>query len=141
MIDMYLDKYGAEEEYSNGGGVGEYKIKENGKIVTLFSIEKIKGDKITIYKGVDSDGKEHYFAIEQYISGSKKHANGGGIEDNFDYGSDLTDEAMVKQNLMNGEISCETLTKIIGCQPSYPYQVVGAIKLEKCYLRPYYKLA
>jgi hypothetical protein len=49
-------------------------------------------------------------------------------------------EEMVKSNLFNGEISCEKLTEIIGCKPNYPYQIVGAIKLEKCYLRPYYKL-
>ncbi len=91
-----------------------------------------KGNYILAYKKYD-------WASDRYKG--DKFSNGGGVEDNFDYGSDLTDEAMVKQNLMNGEISCETLTKIIGCQPSYPYQVVGAIKLEKCYLRPYYKLA
>jgi hypothetical protein len=48
---------------------------------------------------------------------------------------------MVKENLSNGEISCEVLAEIIGCEPKYPYQIVGAIKLEKCFLRPYYKLA
>jgi hypothetical protein len=64
-----------------------------------------------------------------------------GGEANFDYGSDLTDEAMVKNNLLNGEISADTLKRIVGCELSYPYQIVGAIKLEKCFMRPYYKLS
>jgi hypothetical protein len=63
------------------------------------------------------------------------------VNDNFDYGSDLTDEAMVKNNLVNGEISANTLKQIVGCELSYPYQIVGAIKLEKCFMRPYYKLS
>jgi hypothetical protein len=68
----------------------------------------------------------------------------GGFKDGgeaFDYGSDLTDEAMVKNNLVDGEISADTLKQIIGCELSYPYQIVGAIKLQKCFMRPYYKLS
>jgi len=70
--------------YAKGGGVSEYKIKENGKTITLFSIEKIKGDQMTAYKGIDKDGKEHYFAIEQYIEGSTKYSNGGSTK-GFEY--------------------------------------------------------
>ena len=64
-----------------------------------------------------------------------------GGEANFDYGSDLTDESMVKNNLVDGEISADTLKQIVGCELSYPYQIVGAIKLQKCFMRPYYKLS
>lgn len=66
--------------------------------------------------------------------------DGGGIEDNFNYSSGLTDEDMVKENLVNGEISCSILREIIGCDPEYPSQIVGSIKLTKCFLRPYYKI-
>jgi hypothetical protein len=69
-----------------------------------------------------------------------QYENGGGVEDNFDYGSDLTDETMVKKSLVNGEISCDNLSMILGCTPDYPVQVVGAIKLRKCYLKDSYKI-
>jgi hypothetical protein len=73
----------------------------------------------------------------QEMGGEKKFQE----EKNYDYGSDLTDEAMVKNNLVNGEISANTLKQIVGCELSYPYQIVGAIKLEKCFMRPFYKLS
>lgn len=65
---------------------------------------------------------------------------GGNIQDSYDYSSGLTDEDMVKENLVNGEISCSILREIIGCDPEYPSQIVGSIKLTKCFLRPYYKI-
>ena len=74
------------DEYAKGGGVEEYKIKENGKTISLFTIDKIKGDRITVYKGIDADGKEHFFDISQYIEKSfKKHAKGGSIGSSFEY--------------------------------------------------------
>ena len=66
-----------------------------------------------------------------------EYANGGGIEDY--YGS-MTDESVVMQNCSNGEIHCDILEEIIGSKPEYPYQEVGSIRLQKCYLRPYYKI-
>ena len=73
----------------------------------------------------------------QEMGGEKKFQE----EKNYDYGSDLTDESMVKNNLVDGEISADTLKQIVGCELSYPYQIVGAIKLQKCFMRPYYKLS
>jgi hypothetical protein len=62
----------------------------------------------------------------------KDFANGGGVGE---------EEAMVKNNLVDGEISADTLKQIVGCELSYPYQIVGAIKLQKCFMRPFYKLS
>ena len=59
----------------------------------------------------------------------------------FKNGGEVSEqELMVKNNLVDGEISSESLKQIVGCELSYPYQIVGAIKLEKCFMRPYYKL-
>ena len=127
-------------QYSNGGGVGnnEWVVKlENPQTEAIREINVVAE---TRDEAISKALKTNNFKGYNIHSAETKYAKGGGV-DNFDYGSDLTDEAMVKDNLINGEISCETLTKIIGCKPSYPYQIVGAIKLEKCYLRPYYKLA
>jgi hypothetical protein len=62
----------------------------------------------------------------------KRYDNGGGV---------MTDEMCVIQSCVNGEIHCDMLEEIIGSKPNYPYQQVGSIKLEKCYLRPYYKIS
>jgi hypothetical protein len=68
------------------------------------------------------------------------YANGGGVED-YDYYGSMTDESVVMQNCSNGEIHCDILEEIIGSKPEYPYQQVGSIRLQKCYLRPYYKIS
>jgi hypothetical protein len=124
---IYILFYKNGKKYSKGGRVKDYKYVPN------YMIESVT---------VERNGKETEIDADRildglYVKGKVKFEDGG----EFDYGSDLTDEAMVKQNLVNGEISCETLKEIIGCKPEYPIQIVGAIKLEKCFLRNYYRLA
>ena len=124
---IYILFYKNGKKYSKGGRVKYYKYVPN------YMIESVT---------VERNGKETEIDADRildglYVKGKVKFEDGG----EFDYGSDLTDEAMVKQNLVNGEISCETLKEIIGCKPEYPIQIVGAIKLEKCFLRNYYRLA
>lgn len=103
--------------YENGGGVGNFSEYSNDAltdaIINLSRFENTEDDIQTL--------KEELKKRKESIK--------------LD-----SEEEMVKSNLYNGEISCEKLTEIIGCKPNYPYQIVGAIKLEKCYLRPYYKL-
>lgn len=103
--------------YENGGGVGNFSEYSNDAltdaIINLSRFENTEDDIQTL--------KEELKKRKESIK--------------LD-----SEEEMVKSNLYNGEISCEKLTEIIGCNPNYPYQIVGAIKLEKCYLRPYYKL-
>jgi hypothetical protein len=79
---------------------------------------------------------------------TKLYEYGGGIETN-DY-SDLafasktfskTSEMLVRENLNNGEICMCKLTKILGHEPNYPTQIVGSLKLEKCFMKRFYKLA
>jgi hypothetical protein len=38
------------------------------------------------------------------------------------------------------EITIKELTDLIGREPNYPYEYVGGYKLQKCFLRPFYKL-
>lgn len=47
---------------------------------------------------------------------------------------------LVMDNILNGEISEYTLNNIIGSKAKYPCEYIGAIKLEKCFLRPYYRI-
>jgi hypothetical protein len=154
------------KRYANGGGVGDKKpkFKIGDEVVALPSkfrfVKKIVGS---------YDGGEHFgtmYSLEsspntyytenqlefpneentkyqergrslEYYQGVPIYAKGGGVEDY--YGS-MTDESVVMQNCSNGEIHCDILEEIIGSKPEYPYQEVGSIRLQKCYLRPYYKI-
>lgn len=49
-------------------------------------------------------------------------------------------EIKVKENLNNGIICINKLSRIIGKKPDYPFQIVGSIKLTKCFLKPYYRV-
>jgi hypothetical protein len=127
--------------YANGGGISDILYTDS------FELDKEKLAKAKyhiaynrgIYTVIDNKTKNPITSFPTQASAVNyiktnfgiTMANGGGIGN---------EEEMVKSNLYNGEISCEKLTEIIGCKPNYPYQIVGAIKLEKCYLRPYYKL-
>ena len=51
-----------------------------------------------------------------------------------------TSEMLVRENLNNGEICMCKLTKIIGHEPNYPIQIVGSLKLEKCFMKRFYRI-
>ena len=78
-----------------------------------------------------------------------RYDNGGGVgstqmkypKHSYDYGgTTMTDENTVRQNLHNGEIHSDILAEIIGRKPNYPNEIVGSIKLEKCFMKPYYRI-
>jgi hypothetical protein len=127
--------------YANGGGVvnewvvnfasgSDYKTKYVKASSESEAIDK--GFRLISEDGEDSDE----YSVESVY---KTYANGGGVED-YDYYGSMTDESVVMQNCSNGEIHCDILEEIIGSKPEYPYQEVGSIRLQKCYLRPYYKI-
>jgi len=121
------------KRYADGGGVyGEWSkdLDEefrytNNRINNLSERVRIAEDEI-------KEGLQE--------SRYNKYANGGGVGGQMDYGSDLTDESTIRGNITDGEIHCDTLTEIIGCEPNYPCHNVGSLKLTKCFLRPYYKI-
>ena len=51
-----------------------------------------------------------------------------------------TSEMLVRENLNNGEICMCKLTKILGHEPNYPIQIVGSLKLEKCFMKRFYRI-
>ena len=75
-------------------------------------------------------------SIDDYAKTLVFYANGGGVDEII-----MTNEEIIRDNVVNGEIDLDTLIDIIGFEPNYPYQIVGAMKLEKCFLRPYYRIA
>jgi len=144
------------KRYANGGGVGvgSYKNHKIGDMVEVWQFGG--GSKIKKIVGFEDKEHNHYiledekgnksYTPKKYIANlsgefpfMNEYANGGGVEDYNYYGS-MTDESVVMQNCSNGEIHCDILEEIIGTKPNYPYQQVGSIRLQKCYLRPYYKI-
>jgi len=117
-IDMFLSPY--------------FDSDKKPLFTEFFNKYKIKDNKIIIY-----------------IKEGNMYANGGGVEIADDY-ADLrfaskqfskTAEMLVRENFNNGEICMCKLTKILGHEPNYPIQIVGSLKLEKCFMKRFYKLA
>ena len=125
-IDLYDNVYIPS---LNKSGMVTNVFTENGKRMVGIELLNGKGIKIEATKVEKKLAKGSTDEEDSY-------ANGGMM----DYGSDLTDESTVRGNITNGEIHCDTLTEIIGCEPNYPCHNVGSLKLTKCFLRPYYKI-
>ena len=125
ILDGIYVKKGTK--YADGGRVKKYNYVPN-RMIEAIEVER-NG------KTTEIDGANILDGI--YVKGKVKFADGGMM---MDYGSDLTDESTVRGNITNGEIHCDTLTEIIGCEPNYPCHNVGSLKLTKCFLRPYYKI-
>ena len=140
--DLRFEVKLAPNNYAKGGRVKNYKYVPNHMIESV-DVER-NGKTTEIDGGNILDGL--YVKNTKFEEGGEATYKGNDVyppfvNDNFDYGSDLTDEGMVKNNLVDGEISSIILKQIVGCELSYPYQIVGAIKLEKCFMRPYYRIA
>ena len=61
----------------------------------------------------------------------------------FATGGELVGESLekrVKNRLTDNRISSKDLAEIVGREPKYPNEYVGDLKLQKCFLLPYYKL-
>ena len=94
--------------------------------------------------GHDLEGK-----IDLYKIKGRKYEFGGNVDLEVYPDEDLrytnrtikkSKETLVRENIYNGEIQEYILKTIIGKQHEYPYQIVGSLKLTKCFLRPYYKI-
>ena len=94
--------------------------------------------------GHDLEGK-----IDLYKIKGRKYEFGGNVDLEVYPDEDLrytnrkikkSKETLVRENIYNGEIQEYILKTIIGKTPEYPYQIVGSLKLTKCFLRPYYKI-
>lgn len=92
----------------------------------------------------DLEGKIDLYKIE-----GRKYEFGGNVDLDIYPDEDLrytnrkikkSKEVLVRENIYDGEIQEYILKTIIGKEPEYPYQIVGSLKLTKCFLRPYYKI-
>lgn len=87
--------------------------------------------------------------IDLYKIKGRKYEFGGNVDLDIYPDEDLrytnrkikkSQETLVRENIYNGEIQEYILKAIIGKEPEYPTQIVGSLKLTKCFLRPYYKI-
>jgi hypothetical protein len=89
--------------------------------------------------GHDLEGKIDLYKIE-----GRKYEFGGNVDlDIYPYEDKIENkskETLVRENIYNGEIQEYILKTIIGKTPEYPHEIVGSLKLTKCFLRPYYKI-
>lgn len=127
-IDNFFSYWGQHLEklnYATGGSVSKAAWAKDRKYYNPREDYEVR------YAKTHKRRKLNYKILEE----------GGSFDDNFDYGSDLTDESMVTRSLQDGKIHIDTLEMIIGHEPNYPYQYVGTLKLKKCFLKPYYHIA
>lgn len=70
----------------------------------------------------------------------RPYAWGGKVSKKYSFGGNSQNiEDILFSKMINGQISCVNLQGIIGYEPNYPFQMVGQVKLKKCFLRPYYQ--
>ena len=55
-------------------------------------------------------------------------------------GNDTIEKRLMRK-IVDNQIRIKDLEEILGREPNYPNDYVGNIKLQKSFLRPYYKLA
>ena len=131
---FYIDLETGEQDYEEM----TYTTKED-VLKTINDLHYEYGEEMDFYVvtfGFDEKGLDKEISRERidrpYKNGGKviKRYSKGGFSQSF--------EENLKENLLNGEISCVNLQGILGRTPDYPYQVVGSITLKKCFLRPYY---
>lgn len=134
----------------------EEKTKELMDVMEKNYTGRLKGNQpyMPIYTMVDMATRFNDNIIERFKAermGKETFGNGGAVEVEgvSDTYSDLrfsskavikSKEIKVKDNLNDGEISVFVLKRILGFEPNYPTQVVGSIRLTKCFLRNYYKI-
>ncbi len=124
-LQILLEDAKNGKKYAKGGGVGYSEYSNDAlqnMIVNLSRYENTEDDVRMI-----KDELERRKEDSDLKFASKKFSK--------------TIEMLVKDNLNNGEINISILKSIIGHEPNYPIQIVGSLKLKKCYLRPYYKIA
>jgi len=123
--------------YATGGGVGE-EIKYKGKLIKKLHPSG--------YYEVYSDKEERFLKFDDLDSAKELVDSDFGStkmkypKSSYGSGGQLTNEDMVRQSIVNGEIHSDILEGIIGHKPNYPNEIVGTLKLKKCFLKPYYRI-
>lgn len=138
---VYTDSFGRKQVVTERGDKSNMMTSYAYRIMVLLDLGS---------KNVPASAKKYAMSVYKFAPNeisAKLYKYGGGIE-TTDY-SDLafasktfskTSEMLVRENLNNGEICMCKLTKILGQEPNYPFQIVGSLKLEKCFMKRFYRI-
>ena len=137
-IDSFLSPYfDSDKKPLFTDFFNNYKIKDN-KIIIYIKEEKMYANG----GGVDYDTRWAEMEAYSPYTSRAEYENKKEYED-LAFASKTfskTSEMLVRENLNNGEICMCKLTKILGHEPNYPIQIVGSLKLEKCFMKRFYRI-
>lgn len=144
-MDLYLFELRKNEidKKEKGGSVNESKLlnKEYFKKIAPVQNEVDTSDLVntTVEQSVIIDGKE-VFGIDTGVNAElKTEPNPSG---NFilpDYDNSNNQESILRKHLVGNEIHESHFEQILQRKAKYE-EVVGTLKLRKCFLKPYYKI-
>lgn len=144
-MDLYLFELRKNEidKKEKGGSVNESKLlnKEYFKKIAPVQNEVDTSDLVntTVEQSVIIDGKE-VFGIDTGVNAElKTEPNPSGNLILPDYDNSNNQESILRQHLVENEIHESHLIQILQRKTKYE-EVVGTLKLRKCFLRPYYKI-
>lgn len=150
-VNRYLDEYNISAKSIRGYNANNL-ITDKLKKIEIPDTEK---ERKTVFNKVARSVAQK---IGHGLPTLKKHYMMPEIPDNYIYdgeivnvkeasvfasGGELGAESLDKRlsrKIENNEIKVKDLIDIIGREPNYPNEYVGNYKLEKCFLRPFYRL-
>lgn len=151
-VNRYLDEYNISAKSIRGYNANKLIINKLEKI----EIPDTEKQRRTVFNKVAKQVAEK---IGHGVPTLKKHYMMPELADNYIFDKEIIDvkeasvfasggelgaeslEKRVKNRLSDDKmISVKDLTEIVGREPNYPNEYVGDLKLQKCFLKPYYKL-
>lgn len=152
-VNRYLDEYNISAKSIRGFNANKLIIEKLEKV----EIPDIEKDRKKFFNKV---AKSVAQKIGHGLPTLRKHYMMPELPDNYIYdksiitikrasvyatGGELGEESLKKRvlNRLNNDnmITVKDLIEIVGREPNYPNEYVGGLKLQKCFLIPYYRLA
>jgi DNA topoisomerase IB len=150
-VNRYLEDYGVSNKAIRGFSANKWIVDKLEKI----EIPDTEKKRRTVFNKV---AKQVAQKIGHGTATLKKHYMMPELSDNYIFDKEIIDvkeatvfatggelvgeslEKRVKNRLTDNRISLKDLAEIVGREPNYPNEYVGDLKLQKCFLLPYYKL-
>jgi DNA topoisomerase IB len=151
-VNRYLQDFGVSNKSLRGFAANKWIVDKLEKL----EIPDTEKQRRTVFNKV---AKQVAQKIGHGVPTLKKHYMMPELADNYIFDKEIIDikeasvfasggelgveslEKRVKNRLSEEQtISSKDLIEIIGREPNYPNEYVGNLKLQKCFLKPYYKL-
>jgi DNA topoisomerase IB len=150
-VNRYLEDYGVSNKAIRGFSANKWIVDKLEKI----EIPDTEKKRRTVFNKV---AKQVAQKIGHGTATLKKHYMMPELSDNYIFDKEIIDvkeatifatggelvgeslEKRVKNRLTDNRISLKDLAEIVGREPNYPNEIIGGLKLQKCFLLPYYRL-